>query len=82
MINRLPQEYSSDDPLASAALQAQAGRIPGLAPASEPFQQRLLSAAANSVGWIRVDAELTVFDPEFFDPVAQTSRTRAVRVVG
>jgi hypothetical protein len=31
-------------------------------------------------GWIRVDAELTVFDPEFFDPVAQARKSRAVRV--
>ncbi len=31
-------------------------------------------------GWIRVDAALTVFDPEFFDPVAQATATRAVLV--
>ena len=33
------------------------------------------------LGWIRVDAELTVFDPEHFDPVAQARRTKAIRVV-
>lgn len=33
------------------------------------------------LGWIRVDAELTVFDPDSFDPVAQARKTRAVRVV-
>lgn len=31
-------------------------------------------------GWIRVDANLTVFDPEFFDPVAQATASRAVLV--
>jgi hypothetical protein len=31
-------------------------------------------------GWMRVDAELTVFDPEFFDPVAQARKSRAVWV--
>ena len=31
-------------------------------------------------GWIRVDASLTVFDPEFFDPVAQATATRSVLV--
>ena len=31
-------------------------------------------------GWIRVDANLTVFDPEFFDPVTQATVSRAVLV--
>jgi hypothetical protein len=50
MINRLPKEYSAGDPLATGTGSSNEGRIPGLAPAGEPFQQRILSAAANSVG--------------------------------
>ena len=44
---------------------------------SEPSPDR----GVFGLGWIRVDAELTVFDPESFDPVAQARRTKAIRVV-
>lgn len=43
---------------------------------SEPSPDR----GVFRTGWIRLDAELTVFDPESFDPVAQARKSRAVRV--
>ena len=50
MINRLPKEYSSSDPLTASPQPSRSTGVGGFAPASEPLQQRVLTAAANSVG--------------------------------
>ena len=52
MFNRLPEEYSRNDPGTSggAAVRSGVGAAAGLAPAREPFKQRMITSAANSVG--------------------------------
>ena len=52
MINRLPEEYSLNDPSqgGTGAVRSGVAAAAGLAPAREPFKQRMITSAANSVG--------------------------------
>ena len=53
MINRLPDEYSVNDPgigAGAGAVRPGVAVPAGLAPAREPFKQRMITSAANSVG--------------------------------